>query len=64
MFGKKAKPMSESEAIARLNDAIKSAIRDARSNGIHPARINNALTGHAGEVMSAIYRAQERRQFA
>jgi hypothetical protein len=62
MFSKKTKPLSESEAIDALNSAIKEAIKTARDDGLHPARIANGLNGHAAEVMTPIYAAQERRQ--
>jgi hypothetical protein len=65
MFGlsKRVKP-SEAEAIAELNASIKEAIKTARDNGIHPARIANGLNGHAAELMMPIFEAQARRQAA
>jgi hypothetical protein len=64
IFSKKPKPLTESEAIAALNDGIKRLIKEAREAGLPPQRIANALTGYSAEIMQPIYEVQQRRQFA
>jgi hypothetical protein len=65
MFGKrKAKPLSEAEARAAFNAAIKDAIKTALDHRVPRQAIANALESHGAETMAPIYDTQQRRQFA